>query len=282
MFCQLFNAWIGEGFWKNWNITSSAPQDIVHIIIKFWTGRIADEDVNCYIRRYCEILQPPDKPVDQFGIWYGVRRYKVKLRTNENGEIQQLPNTIAMGPYVGKISYPGQIQRCYICNSAHHQVKDCDKTKCWKCGQFGHKAKDCVDVEQCGLCGQSGHSYFTCPKSFSNLLKKERRQAQPNLQAPEQTTPETKDPACDKPDNNDQPQQEQANKESNSSEEESSGSTSSDEADSSDEEDDSDSESSEATDIDSTPAQRQADNIEQTTTTEQLKRTNEKTEDEEI
>ncbi|XP_062866862.1 uncharacterized protein LOC134329506 [Trichomycterus rosablanca] len=114
---------------------------------------------------------------------------------------------------------------------------------------------------------------------MDNLLKKERKQAQPNLQDPEQTTPETKDPACDKPDNNDQPQQEQANKESNSSEEESSGSTSSDEVDSSDEEDDSDSESSEATDIDITPAQRQADNIEQTTTTEQLKRTNEKTED---
>lgn len=36
-----------------------------------------------------------------------------------------------MGPYNGTITYPGQIQRCFICNRSEHQAKDC----------FDHKAK---------------------------------------------------------------------------------------------------------------------------------------------
>ncbi|KAJ8349754.1 hypothetical protein SKAU_G00248840 [Synaphobranchus kaupii] len=112
--------------WKNWEIFSSIPLDTLTVVVKFWTGRAADEDVEQYLRRCCAILHPPEKPLDQFGIWYGVRRYRVKLHRGSDGRIATRPNSISMGPYNGKITYAGQVQRCYICNASEHQVKDCN------------------------------------------------------------------------------------------------------------------------------------------------------------
>ncbi|KAL6465865.1 hypothetical protein MHYP_G00259980 [Metynnis hypsauchen] len=107
-FTQIFDAGVGNGFWKNWELDTSAPQDVRFVYVKFWTGRVADADVEQYLRRYCEILQPVFKPLDQFGLWYGVRRYKVKLRYTSDGNLYQIPNSISLGPYNGRISYPAQ------------------------------------------------------------------------------------------------------------------------------------------------------------------------------
>ncbi|KAL6465852.1 hypothetical protein MHYP_G00259850 [Metynnis hypsauchen] len=170
-FTQIFDAGVGNGFWKDWELDTSAPQDVRFVYVKFWTGRVADADVEQYLRRYCEILQPVFKPLDQFGLWYGVRRYKVKLRHTSDGNLYQIPNSISLGPYNGRISYPGQIQRCYICGSQDHQVKDCETLKCWKCGELGHRGKECENTEICNLCQEHGHTYFTCPSSYSNKAR---------------------------------------------------------------------------------------------------------------
>lgn len=180
-FITHFQVWAEDVFWEDWEVVSSIPQDVVSIVVKFWTGRVADEDVEQYLFRYCVLLQPAEKLLDQFGMWYGVRRYRVKLRRNQSGELIQIPNTIMMGPYTGKISYTGQIQRSYICNSKEHQVKDCDQIKCWKCGQLGHKGKACTNEEVCGLCGEQNHSFSFCPKSYSNQVKS-RKPQQPSIQ----------------------------------------------------------------------------------------------------
>ncbi|KAM3850635.1 histone H2A-like [Diretmus argenteus] len=50
----------------------------------------------------------PYKPVDQFGIWYGVRKYKVKIKSDGNNLRKTIPNSISLGPYSGRIFYPGQ------------------------------------------------------------------------------------------------------------------------------------------------------------------------------
>ncbi|KAL6465866.1 hypothetical protein MHYP_G00259990 [Metynnis hypsauchen] len=141
-FTQIFDAGVGNGFWKDWELDTSAPQDVRFVYVKFWTGRVADADVEQYLRRYCEILQPVFKPLDQFGLWYGVCRYEVKLRHTSDSNLYQIPNSVSLGPYNGRISYPGQIQRCYICGSQDHQVKDCETLKCWKCGELGHRAQN--------------------------------------------------------------------------------------------------------------------------------------------
>ena len=183
-FCQVFSA-ATDGFWKSWEMDSSAPQDVRTVYVKFWTGRIADADVEQYLLRFCDLLQPVYKPVDQFGIWYGVRRYRVKLRKSSDGSLMQIPNTISMGPYNGRITYQGQMQRCYVCGSLDHQLKECEAIKCWKCGDLGHKGKDCNNVEVCSLCGQKGHSYFRCPKSYSYKARATKPQNMPQKPAAE-------------------------------------------------------------------------------------------------
>lgn len=186
-FLQAFQT-TNHSFWKLWECFSSTPQDIRLLYVKFWTGRIADEDIEHYLNRYCEILQPVHKPVDQFGLWYGVRRYKVKLRTNPEGTFLQIPTSIMMGPYYGKISYQGQSNSCYICSSSEHQAKDCETIKCWKCGNLGHKGKECSNLELCSLCNTNGHTFFNCPHSFANKTKRPSR-LNMAANAPEEGTP---------------------------------------------------------------------------------------------
>ncbi|XP_045898865.1 uncharacterized protein LOC123966795 isoform X3 [Micropterus dolomieu] len=112
----------GDPKWKDWSIESSIQMDITNIIVKFWTGRVPDHDIDLYLSRFCEILHSY-KPVDKFGIWYGVRRYKVKMRKDANGHTSQIPNSISLGPYNGRIIYSGQSISCFICHSTDHQAR---------------------------------------------------------------------------------------------------------------------------------------------------------------
>ena len=115
----------GDAKWKDWSVESSIQMDVTNIIIKFWTGRIPDYDIDLFLQRYCEVLQPVYKPVDKFGIWYGVRKYKVRMKQDANGHLLKLPNSISLGPYNGRLIYPGQSVTCFICGSPDHQVKQC-------------------------------------------------------------------------------------------------------------------------------------------------------------
>uniref|UniRef100_A0A8D0CW31 CCHC-type domain-containing protein n=1 Tax=Sander lucioperca TaxID=283035 RepID=A0A8D0CW31_SANLU len=96
----------------------------------------------------------------------------------------QIPNSISLGPYNGRIIYTGQITKCFICEATDHQVKDCPTVKCWRCGSLGHKANSCRSESECSLCGEKGHTFFSCPSSFVsfsliltlNATRRERRQ----------------------------------------------------------------------------------------------------------
>ena len=160
--------------WRDWQFESSVSLDTMNIVVKFWTGRVTDHDVNLYLRRFCDILEPPYKPVDQFGVWYGVRKYKIKVKSVDGTRLS-IPNAVSLGPYSGRIFYPGQSVKCFTCGSDDHQVKDCNAVKCWRCGCLGHKAKECENPATCNLCGSSGHTFFSCPGSYANKAKAQRR-----------------------------------------------------------------------------------------------------------
>lgn len=113
--------------------------------------------------------------MDQFGIWYGIHKYKVKIQQDELNQKKEIPNSVSLGPHSGRIFYPGQIPRCLICSSQDHQVKDCEQMKCWRCGHLGHKAKECSNSSLCNLCGNTGHNFFSCPQSYSNKTKIQRK-----------------------------------------------------------------------------------------------------------
>lgn len=101
----------GQPKWKEWTVESSLQIEMITLVVKFWTGRISDHDIELYLKRYCEVLHPPIKPVDKFGLWYGVRKFKVRLRRDEDGHLIQIPNSISLGPYNGRVIYPGQAAR---------------------------------------------------------------------------------------------------------------------------------------------------------------------------
>ena len=109
---------------------SSIVLDVKMVFVKFWTGRVPDHDVKLFLNGYCTILQPAVKHVDKFGIWYGVRKYKVHKTTS--GQSITIPNSISLDPYKGKISFPGQTPLCYICQGPDNHVKDCPEVKCWE------------------------------------------------------------------------------------------------------------------------------------------------------
>uniref|UniRef100_A0AAZ1XGG0 CCHC-type domain-containing protein n=1 Tax=Oreochromis aureus TaxID=47969 RepID=A0AAZ1XGG0_OREAU len=161
----------GQPKWKEWTVESSLQIETTTLVVKFWTGRIPDHDIELYLKRYCDVLHPPIKPVDKFGLWYGIRKFKVRLRRDEDGHFIHIPNSISLGPYNGRVIYPGQAARCFICQASDHQVKECPTIKCWKCGNLGHKAKECQNESECSLCGQIGHTFFKCPKSYANMAK---------------------------------------------------------------------------------------------------------------
>ena len=175
-FLELYDVDKHTDKWKDWSIESSVNIGSVNVVVKFWTGRVSDHDVELYLQRYVHIKEKPYKPVDQFGIWYGVRKYKVELKRGPNNQHVTLPSSVSLGPYNGRIFYPGQQTRCFVCNSTEHQVRACTEVKCWKCGSLGHKAKECANDAECSLCGERGHSFFQCPQSYSNKARAERKE----------------------------------------------------------------------------------------------------------
>lgn len=146
---------------RHWSFVNT---DINTIVVTFWT----------YIKRYCDILKPVEKPVDQFGLWYGVRQYQVKLWKNVNGQYVNIPKRISLGPYNRQNIYRRQVARCFICQSEDHHAKNCDLTKCWQCGQLGHKRN--VQTSLCTLCGASGHYFFSCLNSYTNRFNSSIRE----------------------------------------------------------------------------------------------------------
>lgn len=190
--------------WKNFEHFSPINFEVKNIFVKFWTGRIMDADIELYLSRSCEILKPVVKPLDNMGLWYGVRKYQVKMKRDVHGNLLTIPNSISLGPYNGKITYQGQIPACFICQSSNHHAKDCETVKCWKCGILGHKSANCTNTAMCSLCGANGHSFFNCPQSYTNKVKS-RQQQKPEVsedpsqvrtnQREERARPQNKEPA---------------------------------------------------------------------------------------
>ncbi|CAL8376342.1 unnamed protein product [Gadus morhua 'NCC'] len=67
--------------------------------------KYTDHDVEVYLNRYCSILQKPYKPLDQFGIWYGIRKYKVEHKRDANNHLMSLPTSVTLGPYNGRLHF---------------------------------------------------------------------------------------------------------------------------------------------------------------------------------
>ena len=100
-----------DGKWKRWSMESPLELDVVSLTVRMNSGRVHDEDVACFVNRFGEILQTVFKPKDKYGLWYGVRKYRVKQRRDVEGKLVPIPNCLTLGPFRAMISYPGQVLR---------------------------------------------------------------------------------------------------------------------------------------------------------------------------
>ncbi|KAL7402276.1 hypothetical protein ABVT39_012400 [Epinephelus coioides] len=66
-FLDVYSTKQGEPKWREWMVESAIQLDIVNLVVKFWTGRVPDNDVELYLSRFCDILQV-NKPLDKHGI----------------------------------------------------------------------------------------------------------------------------------------------------------------------------------------------------------------------
>lgn len=112
-FLQIQASKAADPKWKDWSVEMSIQMDTTTLVVKFWTGRVSDEGIDLYLPWYCEITA--FKPVDKFGIWYGVCKYRIRIEKHENAHLIQIHNSMSLGPYPGHIIYPGLPTSCSIC-----------------------------------------------------------------------------------------------------------------------------------------------------------------------
>lgn len=123
-----------------------------------------------FLNRYFTVLQPSLKPVDKFGIWYGVRKYKVRVHETTSGHLITIRNSISLD----------------------HQGKECPEVKCWRCGDLRHKSRVCESTSKCTLCVKEGLDFFKCPQSYAYKVR-----VGPQSSPEEEPEEETRDRATD-------------------------------------------------------------------------------------
>ncbi|KAI4900110.1 hypothetical protein NFI96_030422 [Prochilodus magdalenae] len=112
-----------------------------------------------------------EKLLDQFGMWYGVHQYKVKVRRDQNGELTQIPNFDGSVQRKNFIYWAGPKMLYLQLNRA--SSKGLQSGRVLEMWPTRDKGKICTNEE---VCGEQNHSYFSCHKSYSNPLKTRKLQ----------------------------------------------------------------------------------------------------------
>ncbi|KAJ8335386.1 hypothetical protein SKAU_G00387280 [Synaphobranchus kaupii] len=132
-----------------------------------------EEDILCFLLRYCDDVREGVKLKDKYGFWNGKRRFLVRFKRDSLGVggFAHPPGAFAIGPDRGYLWYPGQPVYCRRCGSFGHIKEVCT---CRHCLAGDHETKDCVAPKTCNLCGSSDHLFRGCPdrrRSFASLFQ---------------------------------------------------------------------------------------------------------------
>ncbi|MBN3271852.1 ZCHC3 protein, partial [Polyodon spathula] len=124
------------------------------------------EDVSTFLKRYCKVVRPPEKEIDEFGLWTGTWKVWARFRPSEEGfeGVRHPPSAFSIGTNRGYLYYPGQPRVCRKCNEMGHEAEACNDVYCRNCKKKGHSSKDCKEKRKCNLCGSVNHLYFKCPR----------------------------------------------------------------------------------------------------------------------
>lgn len=137
------------------------------LTIHVYNPWVPDEEIVTFLLRYCSFVSAGVRVLDNFGIWCGRRRFRVRFKETSEGFCHP-PGSFSIGPNKGFLFYPGQPLYCRRCGQLGHTKELCTGLVCRACGGGGHIASACPLPKDCGLCGAKTHLYRNCPKRGSS------------------------------------------------------------------------------------------------------------------
>ncbi|MBN3285637.1 ZCHC3 protein, partial [Polyodon spathula] len=135
--------------------------------VHLYNPYVPAEDVATFLGQFCNVIRPPIKSLDEFGLWNGTWKVRICFRTCADGyeEVWHPPSFFSIGSNRGYLYYVGQPDVCRKCNKRGHKAEKNKKYKkyCRNCAGTGHYTKECKEKRKCNLCGSSAHLFFKCP-----------------------------------------------------------------------------------------------------------------------
>ncbi|MBN3283569.1 ZCHC3 protein, partial [Polyodon spathula] len=123
-------------------------------------------EVAIFLEQFCNVVRPPEKCMDEFGLWTGTWKIWTRFRPSKEGYegVKHPPSSFSIGSNRGYLFYVGQPKLCRKCNGTGHEAGECKNMYCRNCEKKDHNTKDCKEKRRCNLCGSFNHLYYECPQ----------------------------------------------------------------------------------------------------------------------
>ena len=150
-------------------VTSEDVATVVYVKPASGTGHrnIDDGAIVAVLKKYGEIKGAQHEFHPQSKIRNGVRKFQMDLR----GEP---PSSVSFGGVTFRVTYSGQVPKCFRCKATDHMVGNCpDRAAkvCHNCGSSSHLLKECPEPKRCVICEGTDHSYKQCRNSYAGKIK---------------------------------------------------------------------------------------------------------------
>lgn len=140
-------------------------QEMRIVNVHLYNPYVPAEDVATFLGQFCNVIRPPTKSLDEFGMWTGTWKVWSRFRPCKEGYegVRHPPSSFSIGTNRGYLFYMGQPEVCRKCSRMGHKAETCEEICCRNCSRTGHYTKECTEKRKCNLCGSSAHLFFKCP-----------------------------------------------------------------------------------------------------------------------
>lgn len=166
------------------------------------------ELVRQFLLRYCVGADRGEKLYNQYGMYRGKLRFKVRMKRDASGfcGVCHPPPAFTIAGERCTVFYSGQPRYCRGCFQYGHIREDCPSKLCCRvCLKPGHNAAECKE-KKCDLCGSGEHMVRNCPKivgrkmfSYAEAVQRWRFTGQNVSREPEEQETEQADDGGDDP-----------------------------------------------------------------------------------